>query len=68
MNRAERRETARVISETHSVPFPTAFAAVTFNVHVEVIARALEVQELVERRRTFIAAANALTARARGGR
>lgn len=65
MNRAERREAARLISETHSVPFATAFSAVSHNVHPEVIARALEVPDLVERRRTFIAATNALTEQAR---
>jgi hypothetical protein len=60
VTRAERRRTAADIAATLNVPFRVAFTAVSRNVHVTAIARALEVVNLEERPRAFIAAVNAL--------
>lgn len=65
MNRAERRRTAADISTALNVPFRTAFSAVSRGVHAPAVARALEVPDLVERRRAFVAAVNALSRRRR---
>lgn len=65
MNRAERRRTARDISDAHAVPFTTALAAVNHGVYIEVIALALAERDLVKRRQAFIAATNALIRRER---